>query len=454
MQKKNKTLRLFMALILTISTVTAGIMPMSVAAASFTDVLSDAYYAEAVAWAVDKGITKGTKDTTFSPDDGCTRAQVVTFLWRAAGQPDATKTSDFSDVAKDEYYTKAVSWAVEKDITKGIGEGKFDPNSTCTRAQIVTFLWRYNSTPFVEDTGAFVDIASNAYYAGAVSWAVEKEITKGTSDTTFSPDNTCTRAQIVTFLYRMDQAETDTDEPHVQDGRITDSWDQIIESVNNGTYKKIYTIGAVKELDLGREGIIDMQIAAFDADELADGSGKAAITWISKQVLKTQYQMNPGREYDLHTYTYILGTGSIGGWEQSEMRKWLKNDIKPLVPSTVRNSIKPVTKYSASYDVSNNRENNTETTDDVWIPSCREVFGPESASYYNLPFESEGPTYTDLFVSSSDRIKQKSGESNAQYWWLRSAGRGSTAFEGVYSGSVNDGYNSTTKNSVAIGFCM
>ena len=153
MQKRNRILRLFMVLILTISTVTIGLLPVSVAAASFTDVSDDAYYAEAVAWAVENNITKGTTDTTFSPNNGCTRAQVVTFLWRAAGQPDATKTSDFSDVAKDEYYTKAVSWAVENEITKGVGNNQFAPNNTCTRAQVVTFLMRCSNLKTDVDLG-------------------------------------------------------------------------------------------------------------------------------------------------------------------------------------------------------------------------------------------------------------------------------------------------------------
>lgn len=206
MRKKSRTFRFLLSFVLVISTVTTGMIPMTVAAASFTDVSDGAYYSESVAWAVENNITKGTSDTTFSPDDGCTRAQCVTFLYRYAGSPnvDLNNISKFTDVKSGDYFADAFAWAVENEITTGTSDTTFSPGDKCTRAQIVTFLWRYNSTPSVEDTGSFEDVKNDAYYAGAVSWAVENEITKGTSDSTFSPDNTCTRAQIVTFLYRMD----------------------------------------------------------------------------------------------------------------------------------------------------------------------------------------------------------------------------------------------------------
>ena len=169
----------------------------------FTDVPSGSYYEDAVIWAVSKGITSGTTETTFSPNAACTRAQAVTFLWRAAGSPaPESATMPFTDVAEGRYYYDAVLWAIEQGITKGTSDTTFSPNATCTRAQIVTFLWRSQGSPAAGTPNPFTDVAPNAYYANAVLWAVEQGITKGTSATTFSPNSNCTRAQIVTFLYR------------------------------------------------------------------------------------------------------------------------------------------------------------------------------------------------------------------------------------------------------------
>ena len=168
----------------------------------FVDVADDAYYADAVIWAVGKGITSGTTATTFSPNAACTRAQAVTFLWRAAGSPEPESMSSFADVSADSYYTKAVAWAVEKGITNGTSDTAFSPNATCTRAQIVTFLWRSQKSPSSGGVNPFSDVAVDAYYADAVLWAAENGITGGTTTTTFSPNNDCTRAQIVTFLFR------------------------------------------------------------------------------------------------------------------------------------------------------------------------------------------------------------------------------------------------------------
>ena len=173
----------------------------------FQDVPDDAYYFEAVNWAVANNVTNGTSETTFSPNVGCTRAQVVTFLWRAAGQPEPTGgTNPFTDVKEGTYYYKAVLWAVEKGITNGTSETTFDPDETCTRGQIVTFLWRREGKP--APTGAnnpFADVKPSAYFSSAVLWAVEKGITNGTSETTFEPNEDCTRAQVVTFLWRADR---------------------------------------------------------------------------------------------------------------------------------------------------------------------------------------------------------------------------------------------------------
>ena len=169
----------------------------------FVDVATGSYYEDAVDWAVENGITQGTDDTHFSPDGICTRAQAVTFLWRTAGSP-ASKTSamPFTDVPVGSYYYDAVLWAVENGITKGTSETRFSPDDTCTRAQIVAFLWRSEKSPAAGSRNPFADVKSTAYYADAVLWAVKEDITKGSTNTTFSPDADCTRAQIVTFLWR------------------------------------------------------------------------------------------------------------------------------------------------------------------------------------------------------------------------------------------------------------
>ena len=172
------------------------------AASIFADVPADAYYAKAVEWAVKKGITNGKANGLFGSNDPCTRAQIVTFLWRAAGSPAPKSMSSFTDVPADAFYAKAVAWAVENGITSGTGAGKFSPNSTCTRAQAVTFLYRASGSPAVSGSAEFSDVATNAYYADAVAWAAKKGITTGIGGGLFGSDNDCTRGQIVTFLWR------------------------------------------------------------------------------------------------------------------------------------------------------------------------------------------------------------------------------------------------------------
>ena len=173
----------------------------------FVDVKADNYFYDAVKWAAEKGITSGTDDTHFSPNAACTRAQIVTFLWRAAGSPEPKGTGSFADVSADSYYTKAVAWAVENGITGGTGDGKFSPNATCTREQAVAFLYRASGSPAVSGGSAFNDVAANAYYADAVAWAEKNEITGGIGGGLFGSGNDCTRAQIVTFLYRTYQGK-------------------------------------------------------------------------------------------------------------------------------------------------------------------------------------------------------------------------------------------------------
>ena len=169
----------------------------------FVDVKEGAYYYDAVLWAVGQKITSGTSATTFSPDASCTRAQMVTFLWRAAGSPKVENGKNpFADVKADAYYYDAVLWAVEKGVTSGTSATTFSPDATVTRGQTVTFLYRNAGSPEVSGTMPFTDVEADAYYAKAVQWAVQQKITTGTSETTFSPMSDCTRGQIVTFLYR------------------------------------------------------------------------------------------------------------------------------------------------------------------------------------------------------------------------------------------------------------
>ena len=174
----------------------------------FTDVAEGAYYADAVAWAIQNKVTSGVSATTFAPNASCTRGQMVTFLWKAAGSPEPKSlTTAFTDVKSGAYYEKAVAWAVENKVTTGTSATTFSPDATVTRGQSVTFLWKANNSPAAASASAFTDVAASAYYASAVNWAVEKGVTSGMSATTFSPNSNCTRAQIVTFLYRAASAK-------------------------------------------------------------------------------------------------------------------------------------------------------------------------------------------------------------------------------------------------------
>lgn len=168
----------------------------------FSDIAPSDFCCDAVMWAVAKDITNGIGNYTFAPNQPCTRAQIVTFLWRAAGSPAPKSASNFTDVPADAYYAKAVAWAVENGITGGTGDGKFSPDATCTRAQAVTFLYRASGSPAVSGNAAFTDVAADAYYAAAVTWAEKNGITGGIGGGLFGSGQSCTRGQIVTFLYR------------------------------------------------------------------------------------------------------------------------------------------------------------------------------------------------------------------------------------------------------------
>ena len=168
------------------------------------DVAKSSYYYNAVLWAVGKNITAGTDAAHFSPNDTCTRAQVVAFLWRAAGNPNPKNTKNpFVDVSAGSYYYKAVLWAVENGIVYGTDATHFSPSDSCTRAQVVCFLYRYQNSPRHGTTNPFTDVKKGSYYYDAVLWAAENNIVYGTDTTHFSPNDSCTRAQVVCFLYRL-----------------------------------------------------------------------------------------------------------------------------------------------------------------------------------------------------------------------------------------------------------
>ena len=231
-----------------------------------------------------------------------------------------------------------------------------------------------------------------------------------------------------------------------QDVQILDAWSDIVAACNDGSYKTKYEIGNWKELDLGTEGIVKMKIVAMDADELADGSGnKAPITWISEQLLNTPHIMNPPREFGKE------GTGTIGGWEKSEMRAYLNETILPLITdnesalSPASNGIKVVKKYTIIVNTSEEVENNKVTTDSVWIPSAWEMFGSGSE------FETMGANYSEVFTDDASRVKKMSG-GNAAWWWLRSANDNSYFNRVGKDGSSYIGIANST-GGVALGFC-
>lgn len=185
-----------------ISVVAALLMLGSTALAAgtnFTDVPSGIWYEEPVSWAVEEGITTGTSESTFSPDVTCSKAEILTFIWRAGGSKDPTISNPFTDISPSDYYYNAALWAYANEMVDG---ATFLPNTPCTRSMTVTYLWEKEGRPAPSASASFTDVGSNADYVQAVSWAVEQEITNGTSTTTFSPDEICSRAQIVTFLYR------------------------------------------------------------------------------------------------------------------------------------------------------------------------------------------------------------------------------------------------------------
>lgn len=219
------------------------------------------------------------------------------------------------------------------------------------------------------------------------------------------------------------------------------TWDQIIASTQTGKYHT-FEVGAMKELNLGSEGIVHMQIVGIDADDLADGSGKAHMTFISKELLETSHRMNPAKTPS--SAPYDEGTGSIGGWEKCEMRSYLKETIKSLIPENVRNAIKNVKKYSNAYNASGTLATNVLTEDDLWIPSYREVFG-------GITCETSGPAYA-VFSDANSRKRAKPSASYSSYWHLRSA-YSASYFWGI-KGNGDTSYSAAGDYGITIGFCL
>lgn len=215
------------------------------------------------------------------------------------------------------------------------------------------------------------------------------------------------------------------------------TWDDVIAATKNGKYKN-FEIGAMKELDLDSEGTVHMQIVGIDADDLADGSGKAPLTFISKEVLITTRRINPANSNNTE------GTGTIGGWEMCEMRTYLKEIVRPLIPDPVRSAIKAVTKRSKIYNTSGTAVNNAETIDDVWIPSYREVKGSG---------ETSGASYTSFFTAKDSRVKSKIGKTSGTPWWLRTANNNNKNVSvDIYGDTVSK--EVTNSFAIALGFCL
>lgn len=229
-----------------------------------------------------------------------------------------------------------------------------------------------------------------------------------------------------------------------EEREISDSWEEILASVGDGSYREKYKIGNYKPLDLGSEGIIRMQIAGFDADPLADGSGKAAITWIAMDLMRSKHRMNPFYEEGK------IGTGALGGWKESEMRKYLEQTVRPMIPAPVCDFIKKVNKYSLSMDNYYIFINNEETQDHLWIPSITEVLTAkdmgEELDAELLKKAESNTVYYDLFSGNDESVKK------ASWWWLRSAG-GSINFNNVSTGGSGSNGYAFYIGGVVLGFC-
>lgn len=285
-------------------------------------------------------------------------------------------------------------------------------------------VYFYNGETLLE-TVTGVPSGGTATYTGATPTSSQT----GYIFSGWSPSNTNITADTSCYAQFVDEDMYES---------ISDTWSEIIANVSNGTYSTKYQVGDTKKINLGTEGEVIMTIVGIDTDDLADNSGKAPITWISKQLLKTSHRMNPKKQ------SGTSGTGTLGGWAACEMRNYLINTIKPLLPSEVRNALKTVKKYSRIYNTSETAVNNVVSNDDIWIPSAYEV---------NFTgYETSGVTSSTAFPDNASRIKHKVSGSAAQ-WWLRSA-RGTYSFSIVNIDGSGSDFNVGGSRGVAVGFAI
>lgn len=328
---------------------------------------------------------------------------------------------------------------------------------SCTSVALGAF---WNCTALTKaDFSSAVAFANNAFYGCTALTALILRNTEAVSTITGTPFAGSAIANGTGYIYvpsalvetykanwtaYAEQVRAIEDYPGIAD---TYSWAGVAANIADGSYASVYKVGDLVPLDLGSEGVVNMQIAAFDADDLADGSGKAPISWISEGLLKTARRMNPELVSN-GGGTYQEGTGTIGGWGSSELRTYLNETILPLISEDVQAMIHTVTKYSDSIDTSGASVDSAVTEDDVWIPSWREIGGGTS-------HETVGATYTGLFSSSSKLIKKKHNSSSAAGWWLRTMNNTGYAYGVDSDGTINPYFapDDAYFKYIALGFC-
>ena len=376
---------------------------------------------------------------TYKTYDGSSVIDTETVLDGGNG----TKTNSTARTATAQYTFTPDGWATTKGGAKDADALKNVTADRTVYAAYTQTLRKYTVT-FVKasaDGGGTLQTINNVNYGTAITAA---SAYTGTTPTTTQGDAadypfegwdpaSATVQGNTTFTAKFGSPADVTE--------ITDSWDTILTKIENGTAN--YKVGNYKPLDLGTEGVVNMQIIGKNTSPLASGSGTATYDWLSMELLATDHRMNPTRGGSSGNYT--KGTGAIGGWEKCEMRTYLKETIKPLIPETVRNAIKSVTKYSQIYNTAGTAVNDVESTEDLWLPSMREM----NFSGY----ETMGPVYDGIFPDNASRVKMKVGASSASFWWCRSALTIST-FIGVDSSGLNVNYGANRSYPLALGFSI
>jgi hypothetical protein len=367
-----------------------------------------------------------TSYLTYASYDGTTTYKTVTCL---DGVPQDTAPADPTRPATAANTFTFVGWSKSMNSTTADADAQTDVIADRTIYAAYTATARTYTVRFYNGT-TLLETDTGVPYGGSTTYDGETPVSPtGNAFTGWSP--TPTNIQGDTSCYAMFY------DPVEEGQTITDTWDEIFANEANGTYSTKYVIGDTKYINLGAQGGQLMEIVAFDTDDKADGTGKAKITWISKNLLKAYHQMNPANNNG------AIGTGANGGWENCEMRTYLKETIKPLIPETVRNAIVPVTKIQSTITGGTFVKDGQTTTEDVWIPSHHEIY------FTSTQNETTGATYRTKFSSNSTRIK---GENNAERWWLRSA---YTSYVWRYvsnDGTANQA-NAEYTYKIALGFC-